>query len=1146
MDNNLIDDRHIRVFISSTFRDMEKEREQLIKKVFPMLRKKAAKRGVVVTELDLRWGVTQEESENGKVLEICLNEIDNSRPFFIGLLGDRYGWCPSEHELDKNHNIEELFPWVRQAIAEGKSVTEMEFLYGALSPQLFQDKHIDAYFWIKKNAANDDERLAKLKTEVRENLNYPCSEYTSPSDLGNQVAAIFEKILDERFPQQQLSEVDSFRLEQELYKSRLTRTFLPIEQNIKVLDTFLQDDEKNVIALVGEQGSGKSATMANWTAQLKDKTDYHCITCFMQASNNGADINYVLSYVNEELRKILGQDITDNPLVTNNDEEDTFKHLFQEVQKSMNLLLILDCINVLDEPEDKFLNWLPDVFGGSKIILTTTKEDATYQSVVRKGYDIANISLMDDGKAKEQYIDLFLGQYGKSLSVEQKNKLALSPITSNPSILHTILVELKNNSSYEALDQAIDIFSKASNMDDVYRIILDNAERTFEKEFVVRALRSIAVSRNGLDEKTLMAITEAVPLHWSQFFCAFSEHLYLHQGLVSFINPKFKSVIVDRYQKNVDVINQKNGDVINLKNVDVLRRIIIHHAFHTCKDAGLIRDVPYQLYFLKELKRLNRFLASESHLIPYLYWTDQRNLYRYWEAIREAHLPKLRYYLNFSKTEIGENTDKILFFNKVSEYRLCSYFCIRELINNRIREILRRDKNDYHSYYKAVALWYLSESLSRMAYYRLSRRVANRLIYYVSKHPIMQQTNEYFRQMGETIIANCNLVLGNTEGAEAIYDTLRHKDVENGNLLSLDGRATMLINAIFTYLDTDRAQAVACFFEAENIYERLIKINPKAYIGYIFLLQFAPNFFRNDVLIKYLNKAIELASLAEAEGVKIPDSSMAVVYSNLANAIINDNRDLAVHYCDMAMNKYAVYIKEMEDYLSIVYCNCAVVYTYAGEEEKARNVVRLYVDLSPRHYDKNNNSILWATIYCCQGLLDFSSNPESSERFFRKSISEFDMTGDNANNNLNLGYANDYLGRLLYEKGEYKSAIKYFRAAIRIYDNIMSQNNNVDLLCMIIESNNYIGYACVNMGSINDAKIEIKDNLSRLDQIPPSHPRYYRSKVTTYCAMAYVLSPDGNGSEAKPYYIKAIDAAQEGNLGDETIDRLKNYLSQVS
>ena len=1127
MDNIPIDDRHIRVFISSTFRDMEKEREQLIKKVFPMLRKKAAKRGVVVTELDLRWGVTQEESENGKVLEICLNEIDNSRPFFIGLLGDRYGWCPSEHELDKNHNIEELFPWVRQAIAEGKSVTEMEFLYGALSPQLFQDKHIDAYFWIKKNAANDDERLEKLKTEVRENLNYPCAEYTSPSDLGNQVAAIFEKILDERYPQQKLSEVESFRLEQELYKSRLIRTFLPIEQNIKVLDTFLQDDEKNVIALVGEQGSGKSATIANWIAQLKDKTDYHCITCFIQALNSELEFVYVLGYLNAELKELLGYDTSDDLLKEGDEPDKIFKQLFQEAQESRNLLLILDGVNVLDEQEDKYLNWMPDVFGGSKIILTTTEEDITYQSVVRKGYDIANMSIMDDGKAKEQYIDLFLGQYGKSLSAEQKNKLALSSITSNPGILHTILVELKNNGSYEDLDQAIDRLSKAGNIDDVYQIILDNAERTFGKIFVIGALLSIAVSRNGLDEKTLMAITEAAPLHWSQFFCAFNEHLYSHQGLVSLSNSRFKNVIIDTYGQEIDTV----------------RRLIIHH--YAGDDA--IREYAYQMFQLNELKHLNRFLAS-SDTFSIIYSYDQRNMYRYWNAIKAAHLPKTRHYLNFSKADDGDHMRMGLFFHKVTEYRLASYFSIRELIGGWIRELFRRSEDDYHSYCKAMALWYLSESLFKMTYYRLSRHVANRLVSYSSKHSIMQQMNNYYRQMGESIIANCNFALGDKEGAKTGYDNLLKSDAEDDNYYSLDCRAAVLANAMVTYLYTDREKALECFFEAERIYERLIKIDPRSYGGYIQVLHLSYGLFEKDIQKNYLNKALELASLADAEGIKVPDLSMALVYSQLAQVeLAEGNHTRAVQYCDMAIEKYSVQINEMEGNLALVFIDCAIVYTHTGEGEKARGVIQQFIDLSPqKDYDKERNSVWWATIHYCQGVLDYTSNPESSERSLRKSITEFENASDYANKSLYFGYANDNLGRLLYEKGEYKSAIKLFREAVRIYDNIIMQNNDADLLCVINETYNYIGYACVNMGSINAAKIEIKDNLSRLDQIPPTHPRYFRSKVTTYTAMAYVLSTEGKKSEAKQYYSMAIDAAQNGNLGDETIERLKNYLSQVS
>ena len=89
--NNLIENRQIRVFISSTFRDMQDERDYLMKRTFPKLRKLAAERDVTLTELDLRWGITEEESKSGKVVEICLREIENSIPFFIGIIGNRRG-----------------------------------------------------------------------------------------------------------------------------------------------------------------------------------------------------------------------------------------------------------------------------------------------------------------------------------------------------------------------------------------------------------------------------------------------------------------------------------------------------------------------------------------------------------------------------------------------------------------------------------------------------------------------------------------------------------------------------------------------------------------------------------------------------------------------------------------------------------------------------------------------------------------------------------------------------------------------------------------------------------------------------------------------------------------------------------------------
>ena len=89
----------IRVFVSSTFRDMQAERDQLVRKVFPRLRSECLRRGGDFVAIDLRWGITQEETDTGFSLSICLKEIDRCRPFFISLLGDRYGWVPTPEEV---------------------------------------------------------------------------------------------------------------------------------------------------------------------------------------------------------------------------------------------------------------------------------------------------------------------------------------------------------------------------------------------------------------------------------------------------------------------------------------------------------------------------------------------------------------------------------------------------------------------------------------------------------------------------------------------------------------------------------------------------------------------------------------------------------------------------------------------------------------------------------------------------------------------------------------------------------------------------------------------------------------------------------------------------------------------------------------
>ena len=117
----------MRVFVSSTFRDMHGEREELVKRVFPELRKRCEARGVTWSEVDLRWGITDEQQAEGPVLPLCLAEIHRCRPFFIGLLGERYGWVPDHISPD----LIAQEPWLAEH--RERSVTELEILHGVLN-----------------------------------------------------------------------------------------------------------------------------------------------------------------------------------------------------------------------------------------------------------------------------------------------------------------------------------------------------------------------------------------------------------------------------------------------------------------------------------------------------------------------------------------------------------------------------------------------------------------------------------------------------------------------------------------------------------------------------------------------------------------------------------------------------------------------------------------------------------------------------------------------------------------------------------------------------------------------------------------------------------------------------------------------------
>ncbi len=137
----------VRVFISSTFRDMHAERDFLVKYVFPDLREWCERWKLHLVDIDLRWGVTAAEAESGKVIDICLEQIDGSRPFFVCMLGNRYGYVPKPSDVPQT--TRERYDRLKDM--EDYSITHLEIHHAILEPlksldALEQTPHAFFYF----------------------------------------------------------------------------------------------------------------------------------------------------------------------------------------------------------------------------------------------------------------------------------------------------------------------------------------------------------------------------------------------------------------------------------------------------------------------------------------------------------------------------------------------------------------------------------------------------------------------------------------------------------------------------------------------------------------------------------------------------------------------------------------------------------------------------------------------------------------------------------------------------------------------------------------------------------------------------------------------------------------------------------------
>lgn len=298
--SHISDAREVRVFLSSTFKDMQAERAYLVTNVFPEVRAFCRTRAATFTDIDLRWGISDDLANTGFTYDICLSEIERCAafpPFFIGFLGERYGWIPNNSELAQfkisptgdADGREAMIELARRAQI---SVTEIEMRYAfekyaqaRTHSRLFlrAPALTDTLAAVAGNAAGDfrdgqPDKLNALKQRLRERGVVGVDGYASIEEFGDAVRRFLLHAIDSLFPQSGVPSARERRLREEDAYVRSLRTAyvrnLTVDDQIMTLAAGLPTRAGAVFVHVrGDEATGKSALVADVAAQLRTSTE---------------------------------------------------------------------------------------------------------------------------------------------------------------------------------------------------------------------------------------------------------------------------------------------------------------------------------------------------------------------------------------------------------------------------------------------------------------------------------------------------------------------------------------------------------------------------------------------------------------------------------------------------------------------------------------------------------------------------------------------------------------------------------------------------------------------------------------------------------------------------------------------------------
>ena len=664
--------RRIRIFVSSTFRDMVEERDELMTHAWPELRRFCRERQVELVEVDLRWGIAEEQSTRKETLKLCLDEIRACRPFFVGLLGERYGWVPGDDAFTAD--LLEEQPWL--ASLRDRSVTELEIVHGVLRAE---QMHGRAFFYFRDPAYLDQvsparradfvsetpeprAKLEQLKSSIRhardEDVCHLRENYPNQRRLAELVLEDLKAVVDNQFPITSIPDpLDREARDHEAFAEIRRRTYIGRADYFTALDRHAAGNSGPLVVL-GDSGSGKSALLANWLAFWHQTHPHDFIfQHYIGGTTDSAEHWRLMSRLIAEIKRWTG-DPEELPKSHDNLLK-TFpvwlaKARIKAERAGVRCLLVLDALNQLEDCDHaRLLAWLPThPFTGALRLVVSTLPGDTLEVVTPRGWKSLRVEPLTTDE-RSRMIEHYLARFGKKLDASRLERIAAAPVAANPLYLKILLDELRVTGTHERLEERLQDYLAATDIPALLKRVLARYQHDYERDrkgLVSEALGLIWAARRGLTETELLRLLRPsnlpqLPLTiWTPLRAALEEGLVDRSGILNFAHDFLRSAVATAF---VQVENQRDG--LRLRLVDFFEAEPV-----TTRGCD---ELPWLLRETKSFSRLRACLLNIDRFLL-IQKRDQEELMSYWIMLKEDHTMGEAYISSFESWATMRDREK--------------------------------------------------------------------------------------------------------------------------------------------------------------------------------------------------------------------------------------------------------------------------------------------------------------------------------------------------------------------------------------------------------------------------------------------------------------------------------------------------------